>query len=77
LADYLFSLPQLKTRVQLERVIALAGHSSVEIETHPVNCDEYDILADKNTLFPVGRLMVARGYNLGNRKGVPNAEAIV
>jgi predicted glycoside hydrolase/deacetylase ChbG (UPF0249 family) len=77
LADYLFSLPQLKTRVQLERVIALAGHSSVEIETHPVNCDEYDILADKNTLFPVGRLMVARGYNLGSRKGVPNAEAIV
>jgi hypothetical protein len=73
----LFSLERLKTQVQLERVIALASHSNIEIETHPVNPEEYKVLADKDTLFLEGKLMIAHGYILQRWSGVRDARGSV
>lgn len=42
--DYLFSLPPFEPRARLERIRSLACHSVVEVETHPVNADEYRFL---------------------------------
>lgn len=77
LADYLFSLPQLTTQVQVLRVIALASHASVEIETHPVDKEEYGVLAERDTSVLGGKLAVARGYCLERRNAVRDAAAIV
>jgi predicted glycoside hydrolase/deacetylase ChbG (UPF0249 family) len=44
--DYFFSLPPLDPPSHLQGILALAGHSLVELETHPVNRDEYRFLAD-------------------------------
>lgn len=42
-ADFLFSLPPL-TPGRLDSIFSLAAESVVEIETHPVNSDEYAFL---------------------------------
>jgi chitin disaccharide deacetylase len=44
LTDYFFSLPPLEPQSRLERIAALARQFAVEVETHPVNADEYRFL---------------------------------
>lgn len=39
--DFFFSLPPLQPDSRLERIFALGLKHAVEIETHPVNADEY------------------------------------
>jgi hypothetical protein len=43
-ADYFFSLEDLLRQDRLGEVVALAKDSVVEVETHPVNPDEYSFL---------------------------------
>jgi hypothetical protein len=44
LADFFFSLPPLEPPSRLARIVALARDHVVEVETHPVNSDEYRFL---------------------------------
>lgn len=44
LTDYFFSLPPFEPQSHLERIRSLAQESVVEVETHPVNADEYRFL---------------------------------
>jgi len=44
LVDYLFSLAPLEPPDRLRRIVSLARHAVVELETHPVNPDEYRYL---------------------------------
>ena len=44
-ADYFFSLPPLEPASRLQRICALSNAFVVEVETHPVNADEYRYLA--------------------------------
>jgi predicted glycoside hydrolase/deacetylase ChbG (UPF0249 family) len=44
LVDFLFPLAPFDDRERLARVFSLARRSVVEVETHPVNADEYDFL---------------------------------
>ena len=44
LVDYLFSLAPVEPRDRLRRIVSLARHAVVELETHPVNPDEYRFL---------------------------------
>jgi chitin disaccharide deacetylase len=44
LADYLFSLAPLEPSSRLERIFSLARQHVVEVETHPVQPDEYRFL---------------------------------
>jgi|SRR5215470_2759744 len=42
--DYLFPLLPLEPRSRLERILSLALQHTVEVETHPINSDEYAFL---------------------------------
>jgi predicted glycoside hydrolase/deacetylase ChbG (UPF0249 family) len=42
--DYFFSLPPLQPAERLQRIFGLARVSAVEVETHPINPDEYRFL---------------------------------
>lgn len=44
MVDYLFLLPPLEPRSRLERIRSLACQHTVEVETHPINPDEYAFL---------------------------------
>jgi chitin disaccharide deacetylase len=44
LVDHLFSLAPIEPADRLQRIISLAQHSVVELETHPVNYEEYRFL---------------------------------
>jgi hypothetical protein len=44
LVDFLFPLPPLEPAGRLQRICSLARDSVVELETHPVNPDEYRFL---------------------------------
>jgi predicted glycoside hydrolase/deacetylase ChbG (UPF0249 family) len=44
LVDFFFSLPPLVPASRVRRMFALAGEFTVEVETHPVNEDEYRFL---------------------------------
>jgi hypothetical protein len=45
LTDFFFSLPPLQPAERLRRIFSLARQSVVELETHPVNPEEYRFLA--------------------------------
>jgi YdjC-like protein len=44
LVDFFFSLPPLEPHGRLERIRMLARQFVVEVETHPINADEYQFL---------------------------------
>lgn len=44
LVDFLFSLAPIVSAQQLQRIVDLARHNIVELETHPVNPEEYQVL---------------------------------
>jgi predicted glycoside hydrolase/deacetylase ChbG (UPF0249 family) len=44
LTDYFFSLPPLKPEARLRRIFELSRDSAVEVETHPVNHEEFKFL---------------------------------
>ena len=44
LTDWFFSLAPLDRAGRVRRICALARHSTVELETHPVEADEYRVL---------------------------------
>jgi predicted glycoside hydrolase/deacetylase ChbG (UPF0249 family) len=67
LTDYFFSLPPLD-RERLTGIFSLARHSAVEVETHPVNADEYRFLMGGEILRRTGGMPIARGYRIPKRE---------
>jgi hypothetical protein len=59
LPDFLFSLAPLDPPVRLQRIFSLAHHSVVEVETHPINADEYRFLAGGEIFRLTGDLPIA------------------
>jgi hypothetical protein len=69
LADFLFSLAPLQPRGRLERIFSLARRHVIEVETHPVQPEEYQFLAGGEIFRWTGDLRIAshpshqpRGY---------------
>ena len=62
LTDYFFSLPPLEPASRLDRIFSLARKSIVEVETHPINADEYKFLINGELLRRAGGLTVARDF---------------
>lgn len=60
--DFLFSLPPLQPAERLERIFAVAGHSVVELETHPINAEEYRFLAGGEVFRRIGDLSIASRF---------------
>lgn len=62
LADFFFSLPPLEPASRLQRIFSLARHWIVELETHPVNPEEYRFLVGDEILRWTGSLPIAQRY---------------
>lgn len=55
ITDYFFSLPPLFPQSRLERIFSLAYEWVVEVETHPVNGEEYSFLMGEEITRFIGR----------------------
>ena len=64
LADFFFSLPPLEPASRLRRIFSLARQFAVELETHPVNPDEYRFLTGGELLRYIGELSISCRYSL-------------
>jgi hypothetical protein len=64
MTDFFFSLPPMDPPGRMERIFGLARNFSVELETHPVNRNEYEFLT-AGELMRLARIAgIARGYSL-------------
>ncbi|GAC1688135.1 MAG: hypothetical protein NVS9B5_27220 [Terriglobales bacterium] len=62
--DYFFSLPPLKPFERLQRIFSLAREHSVEVETHPINPEEYRFLTEGEIFARIGDLQIAPKYRV-------------
>ena len=62
--EFLFSLRPLQPASRLERIFNLALGADVEVETHPVNEDEYRFLFGEELMHYGSSIGVSRGYCL-------------
>jgi hypothetical protein len=62
LVDFLFSLPPLEPTGRWQRISSLARESVVELETHPVNPEEYRFLMEGEFRRQLGDLPVALSF---------------
>ena len=62
LTDYFFSLAPLDPPGRLQRIFSLARQSVVEVETHPVNADEYGFLMGDDILRWTEDRPIAHGF---------------
>ena len=58
ITDFFFSLPPLEPVGRLDRIFALASHSVVEVESHPVNPEEYRFLTEGKIFQRLGALPI-------------------
>jgi predicted glycoside hydrolase/deacetylase ChbG (UPF0249 family) len=63
LTDLFFSLPPLEPQ-RLQRIFSAARESVVELETHPVSPEEYELLTGGEIFRLAGDLPIARGSTL-------------
>jgi hypothetical protein len=64
MTDFFFALPPMDPPGRLEKIFDLASRCSVEVETHPVDADEYQFLTGGELMRRVGDVKIARGYAL-------------
>jgi hypothetical protein len=62
--DYFFRIPPIEPRSRMVEIFALASQHSVEVETHPVDDEDYEFLMEGEMVRCLGDLEVARGYIL-------------
>lgn len=68
LADFFYSLPPLEPRERLQGIFQLAEQSIVEVETHPVNQEEYHFLAEGEIFRWMNGITIAPKYMAHERK---------
>jgi predicted glycoside hydrolase/deacetylase ChbG (UPF0249 family) len=62
LTDYFFSLPPLEPQSRIDEMFSIARRAIVEVETHPVNPEEYRFLTSGEILHRTRGLQIARGF---------------
>jgi hypothetical protein len=62
LTDYFFSLPPFEPGSRIDEILSIARRSIVEVETHPVNPEEYRYLTGGEILRRIGDVQIARGF---------------
>jgi len=67
LTDFFFSLPPLEPKSRLQRIFSLARQFVVEVETHPVNPEEYEFLTEGEFFGMAGDIQIARRYMTPSR----------
>jgi hypothetical protein len=76
LVDFFFSLQPLDLSGHVQRIFSLASKCTVEVETHPINPDEYQFLAGGDIFRWVGDLGIASGFAVsqqGRRSLMPRS----
>ncbi len=73
LTDYFFSLPPLDPPSRIDEILSMARRSIVELETHPVNPEEYKFLTSGEILRRAGDLQIARSYSHPAWAGAANS----
>jgi hypothetical protein len=63
-ADFLFLLLPLHPSARIQRIFSLARHSVVEVETHPVNAEEYRFLSAGEIFRWTGARPISAGYSV-------------
>jgi hypothetical protein len=62
LTDYFFSLPPLEPAGRVDEIFSIARKAIVEVETHPVNPEEYRFLTGGEILRRIPDLPITRGF---------------
>ncbi len=63
-ADFFFSLPPLAPRKRLEGIFSPAKRFVVEVETHPINAEEYRFLIGSEIRELIGNVPLASRFAL-------------
>ena len=77
LVDYLFSLAPVEPLDRLRRIVSLARHAVVELETHPANTDEYQILTSGKVFEQLADLQVAPGFAACVQKRATSSQSLL
>jgi predicted glycoside hydrolase/deacetylase ChbG (UPF0249 family) len=72
MVDYLFLLPPFEPGERLERIRSLSRDFTVEVETHPINSDEYAFLTKGEANRWAGDIPIARRFDLPALSGSQN-----
>jgi hypothetical protein len=64
MADFFYRIPPVEPHSRMAEIFAHAIDHSVEIETHPVDDEDYEFLMEGGLMRCLGGLEVARGYSL-------------
>jgi chitin disaccharide deacetylase len=72
LSDYFFSLTPLEPVDRLRHIFSLAQQFAVEVETHPVNPQEYQLLVEGRIFRLAERVQIAHGFVLPKSVSRPN-----
>jgi len=72
LVDFLFSLPPLETVGRLESIFSLARGFTVELETHPINANEYSFLLSDEIFRLTSNIRIAPHSSVLSSRFVPN-----
>jgi hypothetical protein len=67
LSDFFYALPPLEPAGRLEEIFSLARRSVVEVETHPVNSDEYRFLTGGEIFRWAEDIPIATRYSVPGR----------
>ena len=65
--DYFFALPPLQPQSRLDEIFSIARRHVVEVETHPVDREEYEFLTTGEVFRGVADLQIARGFAFHQR----------
>jgi hypothetical protein len=66
--DYFFALAPIEPAARLQRIFSLSRQFVVELETHPVNPEEYCFLTSEKILSQLGDLRIASTFELAGVK---------
>jgi chitin disaccharide deacetylase len=72
--DYLFSLQPLEPPSRLQRIFSVARQSVVELETHPINLEEFRFLTEGEILRRLGNLPIAARFATPHCKRIGQAD---
>ena len=62
LTDYFFALPPLEAVGRIDEIVSIARRAIVEVETHPVNPEEYRFLVSGEVVGRIRDLEIAHGF---------------
>lgn len=68
LTDFFFSLSPLEPQSRLERILAVSRQSTVEVETHPANTDEYCFLTGGEAVRWTENLLIAPRFDIPRQR---------